>query len=114
VSRTAPQASKTEPRTPPRERSAHRALQAVAVAAFLAVAAPLAGEAAIGTIRGAAPAPDSSVLKVHGFHQHCARDRYGWHRHNQWGERRLCRRWRGYGPRPDFCIQIGPIWICEY
>jgi hypothetical protein len=90
------------------------AFRALAVAALLAAVAPLAGAAPAASIGAMTQETESSVLKVHGFHQQCARDRYGWHRHNQWGERRSCRQWRGPGPRPDFCVQIGPIWICDY
>src|SRR5262245_10639139 len=97
-------------------------LTALAAAALLAAGASLAAAAPAATLGGmagngagnAAQEADGGVLKVHGFHEHCARDRYGWHRHNQWGERRRCREWRGRGPRPDFCVRVGPLWVCDY
>jgi hypothetical protein len=89
-------------------------LKALAVAAVLASTAPLAGAVPAAKLGPAAEGAESGVLKVHGNHEYCARDRYGWHRHNVWGERRRCRPWRGSGPRPDFCIQLGPVWICDY
>jgi hypothetical protein len=90
------------------------ACKALAVAAALTVTASLAGAAPVTHVGDIVTAPGSDVLQVHGFHQSCARDRFGWHRHNQWGERRRCRTWRGRGPRPDFCIRIGGLWICDY
>jgi hypothetical protein len=89
-------------------------LKALAAATVLAATASLAGAAPVTKLGSVAEKADSSVLEVHGLHQHCARDRYGWHRHNQWGERRRCRTWRGSGPRPDFCVRVGPLWICDY
>jgi hypothetical protein len=88
--------------------------RALTAAAFLAATASLASAAPVTNIADTAPGPVSSVLKVHGFHEYCARDRYGWHRHNAWGERRRCRTWRGRGPRPDFCVRVGPLWVCDY
>lgn len=54
------------------------------------------------------------VEQVHGSHHSCQRGPGGWHRHNQFGERRLCRAWRGRDRRPDFCVRVGPIWYCDY
>ncbi len=78
--------------------------------------------AATASIAGAAPAgigqvPDgaySGVVQVHGRHRSCERGPGGWHRHNRFGERRLCREWRGQGRRPDACVRVGPIWYCDY
>jgi hypothetical protein len=86
----------------------------LAAAATLAATASLASAAPVTNIGDMVQGPASSVLKVHGFHRSCERDRYGWHRHNEWGERRRCREWRGRGPRPDFCVRVGPLWICDY
>jgi hypothetical protein len=89
------------------------ALKALAAAGLLASATTLAV---------AAPAhpssmPDgarSNIIQVHGYHRDCQRDRRGWHRHNRRGERRQCRRWDGRGRRPDVCVQVGPIYYCDY
>jgi hypothetical protein len=86
----------------------------LAAAAILAATASLASAAPVTNIGDTVQGPASSVLKVHGFHRSCERDRYGWHRHSEWGERRRCREWRGRGPRPDFCVRVGPLWICDY
>jgi hypothetical protein len=91
-----------------------RTFKTLAVAAFLASTASLAGAAPVTNVGDIAGKPSGNLLRVHGFHEYCARDRYGWHRHNLWGERRRCRQWRGIGPRPDFCVRVGPIWICDY
>ena len=88
-------------------------LKALAAAGLLASATTLAA---------AAPAQPSSMpggvssnlIQVHGDHRDCRRDRRGWHRHNRWGERRACRRWDGRGRRPNACVQVGPIWYCDY
>jgi len=90
------------------------ALKALAAAAFLAATASLAGAAPATSLGPMAQGADSVVVRVHGYHQHCARDKYGWHRHNQWGERRKCRKWHGAGPRPDYCVKVGPVWICDF
>jgi hypothetical protein len=85
----------------------------------LAVAGFLAGTASIASAAPVAVAPvdgvgHSNIIKVHGDHRSCQRDRRGWHRHNQWGERRSCRRWRGKGKRPQYCVQVGPVYYCDY
>lgn len=54
------------------------------------------------------------VVRVHGDHRSCQRGPGGWHRHNRFGERRLCREWRGEGRRPDSCVRVGPLWYCDY
>lgn len=54
------------------------------------------------------------LVKVHEGHRRCERGRNGWHRHNRFGERRQCREWRGEGRRPDSCVQLGPVWFCDY
>jgi hypothetical protein len=56
----------------------------------------------------------SDIVRVHGDHRSCARDRRGWHRHNRYGERRHCREWRGQGRRPDYCVRVGPLYYCDY
>ncbi len=84
-----------------------------AVAAFVAASASMASAAAAPMT----PIPDGAanrVIKVHGDHGVCARDRRGWHRHNRFGERRPCREWRGRGKRPDTCVRVGPLWYCDY
>ena len=86
---------------------------------FLAAAGLLAATASMVS---AAPAnvgqvPDglsNGVVQVHGSHRSCQRGPAGWHRHNRYGERRLCREWRGGGRRPDYCIKVGPLWLCDY
>ncbi|MGE8943465.1 hypothetical protein ACO2I3_16280 [Leptospira interrogans] len=85
----------------------------------LAVAGFLAGTASIASAAPVAVAPvdgvgNSNIIKVHGAHRSCERDRRGWHRHNQWGERRSCRQWRGKGKRPQYCVKVGPIYYCDY
>jgi hypothetical protein len=92
----------------------NRALKVVSAAAFMAATATLAGAAPATKLGNVAPEADSIVLQVHGSHRSCSRDRFGWHRHNDWGERRRCRTWRGRGPRPDFCVRVGPIYVCDY
>ena len=90
-------------------------LKAMAAAAVLAVTASLAGAAPMTTTpAGVAEEAAGNVLKVHGNHRSCQRDSRGWHRHNEWGERRRCRTWDGRGRRPDFCVRVGPIWVCDY
>lgn len=54
------------------------------------------------------------LIKIHGDHRRCERDRHGWHRMNRNGERRPCREWRGQGRRPDSCVKFGPIFYCDY
>lgn len=85
----------------------------------LAAAGVLAGAASVASAAPVAVAPvdgasNGMVIQVHGDHGSCQRDRRGWHRHNKWGERRSCRQWRGKGKRPQFCVQAGPIWYCDY
>ena len=78
--------------------------------------------AATASMVSAAPAnvgqvPDglsNGVVQVHGSHRSCQRGPAGWHRHNRYGERRLCREWHGGGRRPDYCIKVGPLWLCDY
>lgn len=89
------------------------ALKALAAATLLASAATMASAAPPAMT----PMPDGAsggVTKVHGDHRSCQRDRRGWHRHNRFGERRLCREWRGSGRRPDSCVRVGKIWLCDY
>ena len=90
------------------------AFKASILAGFLAVGGPAATAATFPNLKEAAPVAGSNILQVHGYHERCARDRRGWHRHDFWGERRRCRRWNGSGRRPDFCVKIGPIWICDH
>jgi hypothetical protein len=56
----------------------------------------------------------NGVVQVHGNHRSCERGPGGWHRHNQFGERRPCREWHGRGRRPDACVKFGPVWYCDY
>jgi hypothetical protein len=70
-----------------------------------------AGPANIGKLPDG---PGSDVVRVHGDHRSCQLDRRGWHRHNRFGERRLCRAWRGEGRRPEYCVRVGPLWYCDY
>ena len=88
-------------------------LKTLAAAGLLAATASIAGAAPSGV--GHVPDGASDGLtRVHGYHRSCERGRYGWHRHNRYGERRDCREWRGDGRRPDYCVKVGPIWICDY
>jgi hypothetical protein len=89
-------------------------LKALAGAAILAVTASLAGAAPVTNPGGLAQEAGGDVIRVHGYHRSCERDRRGWHRHSEWGERRRCRTWSGRGRRPDFCVRVGPIWVCDY
>jgi len=57
---------------------------------------------------------NNGIVQVHGSHRSCQRGPGGWHRHNRFGERRLCREWRGEGRRPDSCVRVGPVWFCDY
>jgi hypothetical protein len=91
-----------------------RTFKALAAAAVVAAAASMANAAPSTMLGETAPAVESSVIRVHGNHHSCQRDRYGWHRHTDWGERRSCRTWRGRGPRPDFCVRVGGLWLCDY
>lgn len=103
----------TRSRTAPK-RSAALAVAAIA-AALLAAPSFLGGAARaapVTNVAGIETAAGRAVLPAHGFHYSCARDRYGWHRHNEWGERFPCRRWNGRGARPDFCVRVGPVWFC--
>ena len=85
---------------------------------LLAAGALLAGMAAVaGAAPNVGPVPNgvsAGPILVHGDHRSCERDRFGWHRHNRYGERRECREWRGQGRRPDSCVRVGPVWICDY
>jgi hypothetical protein len=88
-------------------------LKTLAAAGLLAATTSIAGAAPFGV--GHVPDGASSGLtRVHGYHRSCEWDRRGWHRHNRYGERRHCREWHGNGRRPDFCVKVGPIWICDY
>jgi hypothetical protein len=61
-----------------------------------------------------------SVTLVHGTHRSCRRGEAGWHRHerirrrgpDRWVRRR-CHPWHGRGRRPDHCVRVGPVLICE-
>ena len=89
-------------------------LKPMAAAALLAAAVAPASAAPATSASKMAPDAGASVIYVHGDHRHCARDRYGWHRHNRYGERRHCRRWDGRGRRPDSCVKVGPAWFCDW
>jgi hypothetical protein len=91
-----------------------RALKTAGAAAVLAITASVAGAAAPSSVGPVAEGVDNSLVRVHGYHRSCERGPGGWHRHNQWGERRPCRRWDGRGRRPDYCVRVGPIWYCDF
>jgi hypothetical protein len=82
-------------------------------AGFLVAMASAAG-AAPANVGSVADGLSNSVVQIHGNHRTCRRGPGGWHRHNRFGERRLCREWRGGGRRPSSCIKVGPIWYCDY
>jgi hypothetical protein len=71
-----------------------------------AVAGPMHAQSSI--------ASSGSVTLVHGFHRGCQLGNRGWHRHNDWGQRRPCRVWQGGGKRPDFCVRVGNLVYCDY
>jgi hypothetical protein len=92
------------------------------IRAFLLMTPPSAVLAATISMANAASVPvgqipngvGNALTLIHGDHRSCRRDRYGWHRHNRWGERRRCRRWDGRGRRPDACVRFGPFWYCDF
>jgi hypothetical protein len=88
-------------------------LKLLCAAALLTASAAFANAAPadVGALRQSV---GTGLTQAHGFHRACARDRRGWHRHNRFGERRRCRVWQGYGPRPAACVRFGPVWYCEY
>jgi hypothetical protein len=89
-------------------------LTTTAAAGLLAFSLHAANAAPIRNAPAGA-APDSGlVTKVHGNHRSCQRGKNGWHRHNKWGQRRACRPWRGKGKRPDFCVQVGNLYYCDF
>ncbi len=90
-----------------------RLVKMAAAGALLTAAASIAGAAPSSAPTGPLGL-SNGIIKVHGDHASCQRDRRGWHRHNRWGERRPCREWRGEGRRPDSCVRVGPIWMCDY
>jgi hypothetical protein len=90
-----------------------QALKVSAAVGLLAATATIASAAPAG-VGQIADGVSNGVVQVHGNHRSCQRDRGGWHRHNEWGERRRCRAWRGQGRRPDACVKFGPIWYCDY
>lgn len=87
-------------------------LGSAAAAAFFLAFSGAASSAPFGA--DTAPAGTSGVTLAHGFHYGCQLGKRGWHRHNQFGERRLCRKWQGGGKRPDYCIRVGGFWYCDY
>ena len=88
-------------------------LKAVGAAVLLAATASIAG-AAPATLGLTPEGLSNNVIQVHGYHRSCQRGPRGWHRHNRFGEWRPCREWRGEGRRPDACVRVGPIWMCDY
>jgi len=88
-------------------------LKAVGAAVLLAATASIAG-AAPATLSLTPEGLSNNVIQVHGNHRSCERGPRGWHRHNRFGEWRPCREWRGEGRRPDACVRVGPIWMCDY
>jgi hypothetical protein len=91
-----------------------KALGSAAAAAVLALIVVPAKAAPMQSSAAGASAQESGIIQVHGVHRSCKLGPAGWHRHTKWGERRVCRPWRGNGRRPDACIKIGPIWYCDY
>jgi hypothetical protein len=79
----------------------------LAIAASTANAAPMNLNQETGGVR-------HDLVQIHGGHRSCERGPGGWHRHNRYGERRLCREWRGQGRRPDYCVRVGGVYICDY
>jgi hypothetical protein len=88
-------------------------VKTLAAAILLASTASMAG-AASPNIGQSPEGVSSDIVRVHGNHGSCARDRRGWHRHNRFGEYRPCREWRGQGRRPDYCVRVGPLYYCDY
>jgi hypothetical protein len=88
-------------------------LKTLAAAGLFAAAASVAGASPAGMAQ-VADGVGSGIVQVHGDHRSCKKDWLGWHRHNRHGERRHCREWDGRGRRPDYCVKVGPIWICDY
>jgi hypothetical protein len=57
---------------------------------------------------------------VHGRHRSCTRGYDGWHRHERIRRRgpdryvrRRCHTWHGRGRRPNHCVRVGPVLICD-
>lgn len=90
-----------------------RTLKVAAAAGLLAATASVGAAAPVQPGAVAKPA-GAGIAHVHGSHRSCVRWRGSWHRHNQWGEWRRCRVWRGDGRRPDVCVKLGPLWYCDY
>jgi hypothetical protein len=91
----------------------HRTIKVLALTGVFAAAASVAG-AAPSNIGQMPEGVSNGVVQVHGNHRSCERGPGGWHRHNQFGERRPCREWHGRGRRPDACVKFGPVWYCDY
>jgi len=89
------------------------ALRILAAASLLAATASISNAAPLNV--GQEPGEVSNdLVQVHGGHRSCERGPGGWHRHNRYGERRLCREWRGGGRRPDYCVRVGGVYFCDY
>jgi hypothetical protein len=90
-----------------------RPLKILAAAGLLFASASFAG-AAPANMAQVTHGLSNGLVQVHGGHRSCQRGRYGWHRHDRYGDRRECREWRGgYGRRPDSCVKVGPVWVCD-
>lgn len=79
-------------------------LAAAAGAICLGLLAPAAGAGPLGVAGGASSAAvPSEIIRVHGLHTACRRDRFGWHRSYLWG-REWCSppHWRRHMRRHHF------------
>jgi hypothetical protein len=88
-------------------------LKIFAAAGLLFASASFANAAPAANIGQVTDGLSDGLVQVHGEHRSCRRGRYSWHRHNRFGERRECREWRGEGRRPDACVKVGPVWVCD-
>jgi hypothetical protein len=76
------------------------------LAAALSLASAAIPASAAPLVTGAAEpeaASSTGIVKIHGVHRDCEAGRYGWHRHNRYGERIAC-------GRPGVGIYLGPRW----
>ena len=89
-------------------------LKILAAAGLLAASATMISAAPtnVGQVTGLANGVTDGLIQVHGCHSDCRRDRFGWHRHNRFCERRSCSRWSGRGRRPSGCVNVGRVWFC--
>jgi hypothetical protein len=103
-----------------------------AAAAFAVVSSAVSAAPMSSPADGLANGVSSSVIDVQGYRDRdhdgrrdgrefrgrwdrtCRRGPGGWYRINRFGERRPCRNWDGRGRRPDACVKVGPVWLCDY